>query len=102
LFALLRLRIPKNNNRDNFISVLRNSAIIRELHTYGKLARINKQEKNSPQHIGLGKKLIQEAEKISKKEFNLKKIVVISGIGVREYYRKLGYKIENTYMVKYL
>lgn len=102
LFALLRLRIPKNNNPDNFIPALRNSAIIRELHTYGKLARINKQEKNSPQHIGLGKKLIQEAEKISKKEFNLKKIVVISGIGVREYYRKLGYKIENTYMVKYL
>lgn len=91
LFALLRLRITSAN-----------SAIIREVHTYGKLAKINKKDKNSPQHIGLGKKLISEAEKIAKKEFGLDKIVVISGVGVREYYRKLGYKLENTYMVKYL
>jgi elongator complex protein 3 len=91
LFALLRLRITSAN-----------SAIIREVHTYGKLAKINKKDKNSPQHIGLGKKLILEAEKIAKKEFKLDKIVVISGVGVREYYRKLGYKLKNTYMVKYL
>jgi len=91
LFALLRLRITSIN-----------SAIIREVHTYGKLAKINKKDKTSPQHIGLGKKLILEAEKIAKKEFKLNKIVVISGVGVREYYRKLGYRLEDTYMVKYL
>jgi elongator complex protein 3 len=50
----------------------------------------------------LGKKLIKEAEKIAKKEFGLKKIAVISGIGVRNYYKKLGYSLENTYMVKKL
>lgn len=43
-----------------------------------------------------------EAERIAKKEYNLRKIVVISGVGVRKYYRKLGYKLENTYMVKKL
>lgn len=91
LFALLRLRITSQN-----------PAIIREVHTYGKLTRIDKKDTSSPQHIGLGKKLIEEAEKIAKKEFGLSKIVVISGVGVREYYRKLGYKLENTYMVKYL
>lgn len=91
LFALLRLRITSTH-----------SAIIREVHTYGKLAKINKKDKTSPQHIGLGKKLISEAEKIAKKEFGLNKIVVISGVGVREYYRNLGYKLEKTYMVKYL
>jgi elongator complex protein 3 len=89
LFALLRLRITNKN-----------LAIIRELHTYGKLAKISKKDKTSPQHIGLGKKLIAEAEKIAKKEFKLNKIVVISGVGVREYYRKLGYQLEKTYMVK--
>ena len=124
LFALLRLRIPPETRlRDNFIPALRNAAIIRELHTYGKLAKINEKDASSPQHIGLGKKLIQEAEKIAKKEFGLhphtkgnisrlkndkdthfgvgvNKITVISGVGVRDYYRKLGYKLKDTYMVK--
>lgn len=90
LFALLRLR------------VVNSSALIREVHTYGKLAEIDKKDQASPQHIGLGKKLMQEAERIAKKEYNLKKIVVISGVGVRDYYRKLGYRLENTYMVKNL
>jgi len=38
----------------------------------------------APQHRGLGKKLIKLAEKITKKEFGLKKITAISGVGVRE------------------
>jgi len=100
LFALLRLRIPKN--KTNFIPVLQNSALIREVHTYGKLAQISQKSALSPQHIGLGKKLIQEAEKIAQKEFGIKKISVISGVGVRDYYRKLGYNLSETYMVKKL
>jgi len=99
LFAMLRLRIPSQNV---FIPNLKNSAIIREVHTYGKLTQISQNSANSPQHIGLGKKLIREAEKISREEFDLKKIVVISGVGVRDYYRKLGYNLKETYMVKKL
>ncbi|MDO8529494.1 MAG: tRNA uridine(34) 5-carboxymethylaminomethyl modification radical SAM/GNAT enzyme Elp3 [bacterium] len=105
LFALLRLRIPSylcHPAETHNCTSLQNSAIIRELHTYGKLTRINKKDKNSPQHIGLGKKLVQEAEKIAKKEFKMDKMAVISGIGVRDYYRKLGYKLKDTYMVKNL
>jgi elongator complex protein 3 len=100
LFALLRLRIPENNNRDHFIPALQNAALIREVHTYGKLTEINKTDKTSPQHIGLGKKLMLEAEKIARNEFHINKIVVISGIGVRGYYKKLGYRLKNTYMIK--
>jgi elongator complex protein 3 len=99
LFALLRLRIP---SLDTFIPVLKNSAIIREVHTYGNLIKISHKDKTSPQHIGLGKKLIAEAEKIANKEFNVGKIVVISGVGVRDYYKKLGYRQKDTYMVKEL
>lgn len=91
LFALLRLRITSDNK-----------AIVREVHTYGKVTKINQKDKKSPQHIGLGKKLIAEAEKIAKKEFGIKEISVISGIGVRNYYRKLGYRLKDTYMVKYI
>ncbi len=104
LYSLLRLRIPayakiNSKSKNNFINVLNNSAIIRELHTYGQLHPL-KHSAISPQHNGLGKKLIEEAEKITKEEFNLSKIAVISGVGVRGYYKKFGYTIEDTYMTK--
>jgi len=99
LFALLRLRIPENN-ANSFLPALKNAALIREVHTYGKLAEINKKDKTSPQHIGLGKKLMAEAEKIAREEFGLHKIAVISGVGVRGYYRKLGYRLKDSYMAK--
>jgi len=74
------------------------SAIIRELHVYGKATGIGKEGR--VQHRGLGKKLLSTAEKIAKAQ-GKDKIIVISGIGVREYYRKLGYRKQGTYMVKH-
>jgi len=88
LYSLLRLRITSENR-----------AIVREVHTYGQLVPIAKKEL-APQHKGLGKKLMKEAEKIAKKEFGLKEISVISGAGARSYYRNLGYELKNTYMTK--
>lgn len=73
-------------------------AIIRELHVYGQSLGLGKKGKIG-QHIGLGKWLMAEAEKISRLE-KCRKIFVISGIGVREYYKKLGYALEGTYMVR--
>lgn len=111
LYSLLRLRISsqycgpqyrENCSRDIF-PALKNAGIIREVHTYGRLHPLKclgRTETFSPQHKGLGKKLMLEAEKITKKEFGLNKIAVISGIGVRPYYKKLGYKLKDTYMVK--
>ena len=86
IYSLLRLRIYNNHS------------IIRELHTYGQALSIN-EKKDLTQHKGLGKKLIEEAEKITKKH-KINKISVISGVGVRGYYKKLGYKLKNDYMVK--
>jgi len=88
----------EDKNRKNIYSILRlrilkNKTFIRELHTYGPAEKIK--EKGEIQHKGLGKKLIKEAEKLSKNT-----IYVISGVGVREYYKKLGYNLENYYMVK--
>lgn len=99
LYSLLRLRIP--SNQKPVFDILKNSAIIREIHTYGQQIKVAKKS-NAAQHQGLGKKLINEAEKIAKNEFKLNKIAVISGVGVREYYKKLGYKLKDTYMVKTL
>ncbi len=124
LYSLLRLRIPsyiyshghiriperssKERSEVALFACLKNSAVIRELHTYGQLhpliyrCRASVNSVISPQHKGLGKKLIQKAEKIAKKEFGTKNIAVISGIGAREYYRRLEYKLKDTYMIKKL
>jgi elongator complex protein 3 len=101
LFSYLRLRIPSQifEGKKHFISVLNDSAIIREIQTFGELVPIGI-KKIAPQHKGLGKKLIKKAEEIIKEEFNLRKISVISGVGVRDYWRKLGYGLKDTYMVK--
>ncbi len=96
LFGLLRLRFTKNQ----FIDELRESSIIRELHVYGQALRLGDGARKS-QHRGLGKKLVKKAEELSLLA-GYKKISIISGVGVREYYRKLGYKLEGAYMVKYL
>jgi len=95
LFSILRLRITKDLN----ILELKDAAIIREIHTYGRELPVSKNEKLASQHHGLGKNLIKEAEQIARNN-GLEKIAVISGIGARPYFRKLGYKLENTYMIK--
>jgi len=94
LFGLLRMRFSWNT----FLTELKDCALIREVHVYGQSLNIGvKGEKG--QHSGLGKWLMQEAEQIAKNNgFN--KIAVISGIGVREYYRKLGYSLDGEYMIK--
>jgi len=108
LFSFLRLRIPlKGHNRVTTVTkvcpillVLKNAALIREIQTFGEVVPPHQIWWGTPQHRGFGKKLIKEAEKIVKKEFGLKKIAVISGIGVRNYFSKLKYELRETYMIK--
>jgi elongator complex protein 3 len=94
LFGFCRLRFPNKRLRKE---ITEDSALIRELHVYGPAAAIGK--KGAVQHKGIGKELLKTAEKTAKTYYK-KKIVVISGIGARSYYRKLGYKLEGHYMAK--
>ncbi len=85
LYAFVRLRLPDTpkNAMTRILPELQDAALIRELHTYGKLVPIAaKSSKGAPQHQGFGKKLMVEAEKIAR-EKGYKKMAVISGIGVR-------------------
>jgi len=101
IFGFVRLRLNSTKNKVLFPE-LEEAALIRELHVYGQLVRHGDTSHAKIQHRGLGKKLMHEAEHIAKAE-GYKKMAVISGIGVREYYRKkLGYKLEGTYMTKKL
>ncbi|KKS93959.1 MAG: hypothetical protein A3H59_03265 [Candidatus Jacksonbacteria bacterium RIFCSPLOWO2_02_FULL_43_9] len=100
LHAFLRLRLPDNITHP-FISELKGCAIIREVHSYGQLTPLNGKEVYTSQHTGLGKQLIQKAESIAR-DHGYKKMAVISGIGTREYYKKLGYELEKIYMIKHI
>jgi len=96
ILGFCRLRFPSLYLRKEITS---ESALMRELHVYGEAAQIG--EKGKIQHKGIGKALVERAEDIAKTYYK-NKMVVISGIGAREYFRKLGYKKEGPYMVKYL
>ncbi|MGB9743410.1 MAG: elongator complex protein 3 [Minisyncoccales bacterium] len=101
LYSLLRLRIPLKSEVLSVFPILKNASLVREIHTYGETVPIGK-KKIAPQHQGLGKKLMKVAEKISKKEFGLREIAIIAAIGARNYFRKLGYQLNNTYLIKKL
>ena len=99
LFSLLRLRLLENNSP--IFPQLKGSAIVRELHTYGKTVFHDQKHSLHTQHQGLGKLLMLEAEKLAR-QAGYHQIAVISSIGTREYYRKLGYVKLGYYMVKQL
>lgn len=96
LIGFVRMRFPSDSLRKEIPA---SSALIRELHVYGTATGIG--EEGSVQHRGWGKRLMQEAERRASSH-GKKKMVVISGVGVRGYYRKIGYKLEGRYMVKRL
>ena len=112
LFGFLRLRLSNNsgykiynnnNNHEYIFPELKDCALIRELHIYGQVKKVNDITESkifgNNQHSGLGKQLVQKAIEISSKN-NFKKIAVISGNGVKNYYRKFGFEDESYFMTK--
>tara|TARA_B100001057_G_scaffold185347_1_gene186098 strand:- start:19269 stop:21086 length:1818 start_codon:yes stop_codon:yes gene_type:complete len=100
LFGFIRLRFPSKDAKPAF-KVLENNALIRELHVYGTTNSVGYIDTTSTaaQHMGIGSNLLKMAEWVAIKNF-YPRIVVISGEGVKGYYRKRGYKEEETFMVK--
>lgn len=77
-------------------------SIVRELHVYGSVVPVHARDPTKFQHQGFGMLLMEEAERIAKEEHNSRKIAVISGVGTRNYYRKMGYELDGPYMSKIL
>ena len=98
VFGFIRLRIPNSYYFTQF-DCLKEMGLIRELHVYGNVVPVGYESKGDAQHVGIGKKLLREAEKIAFLK-DCKGVAVISGIGVTEYYKKRGYKMIDTFMVK--
>ncbi|WP_297522758.1 tRNA uridine(34) 5-carboxymethylaminomethyl modification radical SAM/GNAT enzyme Elp3 [Thermococcus sp.] len=101
LIGFLRLRIPSERAHRKEVNCCP-SAIVRELHVYGPLVPIGGKPRYEWQHRGYGRELLSEAERIAREEFEVKKMLVISGVGVREYYRKFGYRKNGPYVAKRL
>eukprot|EP00160_Parvularia_atlantis_P000526 Unigene10429_Nuclearia_a/m.31879 Unigene10429_Nuclearia_a/g.31879 ORF Unigene10429_Nuclearia_a/g.31879 Unigene10429_Nuclearia_a/m.31879 type:complete len:315 (+) Unigene10429_Nuclearia_a:800-1744(+) len=100
LVGLLRLRKCGPNA---FRPELKDRAsIVRELHVYGSVVPVHNRDPTKFQHQGFGTLLMEEAERIAREEHGSVRLAVISGVGTRHYYRKLGYELEGPYMVKSL
>jgi len=87
IVAFLRLTLP---SRESFIEEIRESALIREVHVYGAALDLGARSEGRAQHRGFGARLIQDAAQRSRAA-GFGEIAVISAIGTRGYYRKLGF-----------
>jgi len=101
LVGFLRLRIPSERAHRPEISSEATS-IVRELHVYGPLVRVGKRLAEAWQHKGYGEILLSEAERMSREDYDCKKVVVISALGTKRYYRRLGYGYDGPYVSKVL
>lgn len=100
LLGFIRLRLNNAPNTVLLEELHNHTAMIRELHVYGNVRPVGTlSTENGAQHRGIGKTLLKMAEDIAwNNSYN--KVAVISGIGVRDYYRKNGYNLKGTYMIK--
>jgi len=99
IMGFLRLRKPSINAHRLEVTEVP-SAIIRELRVYGPVVNIGERDTDAWQHLGLGERLLDRAEEIAKNEFGAQRLLVLSGIGVKEYYRNLGFSDCGPYLAK--
>jgi elongator complex protein 3 len=101
LIGYLRLRIPSEKaHRPEIIP--ETTSIVRELHVYGSLVPVGRHIAKAWQHKGYGGILLLEAERISKEEYDRRKVVIISALGTKQYYRRFGHDYDGPYVSKLL
>jgi elongator complex protein 3 len=98
LVGFLRLRIPSEGAHRPEVDA--NAALVRELHVYGRMVPVGKRFSGSWQHKGWGEILMSEAERIASEDHGSGKVVVMSALGTKLYYEKLGYRRDGIYMSK--
>jgi elongator complex protein 3 len=101
LIGYLRLRIPSAKAHRPEIKAA-SSAIVRELHVYGPLVPVGKHLAKAWQHKGYGAVLLSEAERVAREDYDLKKLLIISALGTKQYYMRFGYERDGVYVSKKL
>jgi elongator complex protein 3 len=98
LIGFARLRFPSATFRPE----LEYAALMRELHVYGSLVPVGKDaESEEWQHRSHGRALLAQAEEIAR-EAGFRRLAIMSGVGVRPYYRRQGYERRGPYMIREL
>ncbi len=101
LIGYLRLRVPSAKAHRAEVTAVP-SAIVRELHVYGPLVPVGKRSAKAWQHKGYGAVLLSEAERLAREDFGLRKLLVISALGTKQYYMRFGYRRDGVYVSKML
>jgi elongator complex protein 3 len=101
LIGYLRLRIPSGKAHRPEVKAMPCS-MVRGLHVYGPLVPVGKHLAKAWQHKGYGGILLGEAERMSKEDYDVKKVLVISALGTKQYYMRFGYQYDGPYMSKML
>ena len=99
LIGFLRLRLVPEEDSGAVLPSIKGCALIRELHVYSNISDVGNNIEGSLQHKGYGKQLVAKAEDIAR-DNGYRKVAIISGTGVRGYYRRLGYQLIDTYMIR--
>lgn len=76
-------------------------AMIREVHVYGRVEKLQHAGINNAQHRGLGTELVNRACELASRA-GYQRINVISAVGTRGYYRKLGFYDNGLYQQRML
>jgi elongator complex protein 3 len=100
LVGFIRLRIPSESPQRPEAEP--SSAFVRELHVYGPMVPVGSRLDSGWQHMGWGRRLLGEAEKVAFEEHGVEKLLVMSALGTKEYYAKLGYGRDGVYVSKRL
>jgi len=99
LAGYLRLSLPGPASPKTGIPDLENAALVREVHVYGQSLSLGVTQDGAVQHRGIGSRLIEQAEVIAREQ-GYARVAIIAALGTRKYYRKLGYRLGESYMVK--
>lgn len=96
LAGFLRLSLP-DPTIPHPLPELAGHAMIREVHVYGPALNLGDDSRGEAQHIGLGTRLVERAREIARAA-GYRRLAVISAIGTREYYARLGFEMDGLYM----
>lgn len=99
--GFVRLSLPKESSPQTEINDLEGAALIREVHVYGQSLPVGAEKDGAAQHVGLGTRLLEEAERIAIAN-GYKRMAVISAVGTRGYYLGRGFERGELYLVKKL
>jgi elongator complex protein 3 len=99
LAGFLRLSLPGETSPETGLADLRGAAIVREVHVYGQSLEVGESQGGAAQHRGLGETLMSSGEDLAR-EAGFPRMAVISALGTRGYYAKLGYHLGDSYMLK--